>query len=60
MMELGMKVQYKTVKGWSGKKYQVRMTEKEINARRVIGLVVGIVVGTPLWIAVMALAAGLI
>ena len=59
-MELGMKIRYKTVRGWSGKKYQVRMTEQEINARRILGLVGSIVIGVPAWILIMAVAAGLI
>ena len=59
-MELGMKIRYKTVRGWSGKKYKVRMTEREINARRIIGLIGCVVIGTPAWILIMAIAAGLI
>lgn len=59
-MELGMKIRYKTVKGWSGKKYQIRMTEQEIKARRIIGLIGCVVIGTPAWILIMAVAAGLL
>ena len=59
-MELGVKVRYKTVRGWSGRKYQVRMTEEEINARRILGLIASIAIGVPVWILIMAMAAGLI
>lgn len=52
--------QYKTVRSWSGKRYRVRMTNQEINARRILGLVFGIVVVVPAWVIAMALAAGLI
>ena len=59
-MELGVKVRYKAVRGWSGKWYRVRMTQEEIRRRNVIGLIAGIVIGTPVWILIMAMAAGLI
>ena len=36
-MELGVKVRYKAVRGWSGKWYRVRMTQEEIR-REVIAL----------------------
>ena len=55
-----MKIRYKSVRGWSGKKYQVRMTEEEINARRILGLVGCIVIGVPVWILIMAFASGVI
>lgn len=59
-MELGWKDQYKTVRGWSGKRYKVRMTEAEIKAKNALQLTLCIVIGTPAWILIMALAAGLI
>lgn len=59
-MEVRIAEQYKTVRSWSGKRYRVRMTNQEINARRILGLVFGIVVVVPAWVIVMALAAGLI
>ena len=59
-MDQGMRIRYKTVRGWSGRRYRVRMSEQEINARRILGLIGCIVVGVPAWILAMALAAGLI
>ena len=59
-MRLSVPVRYKTVRGWSGRRYRVRMTEREIRARRVIGLIGCIGLGTPLWILIMAWAANLI
>ena len=59
-MQLDMKIRYKTVRGWSGRRYKVRMSEQEINARRILGLIGCVVVGVPAWILAMALAAGLL
>lgn len=59
-MEIRIVEQYKTVRGWSGRRYRVRMTNAEIEARRLLGLVGGIVIGVPAWFIAMALAAGLI
>ena len=59
-MRLDVPIRYRTVKGWSGKRYQIRMTEKEIQARRILGLVASVAIGIPAWIIVMAIAAGLI
>ena len=59
-MEVRIAEQYKTVRSCSGKRYRVRMTNQEINARRILGLVFGIVVVVPAWVIAMALAAGLI
>lgn len=59
-MMLGTKVQYKTVRGWSGKKYQVRMTAAEIEVRRICGLIFAAVIVMPVWVLIMALAAGMI
>ena len=59
-MRLGVPVRYKTVRGWSGKRYWIRMTEREIQARRILGLVGCVVIGMPLLVLIMAVAAGLI
>lgn len=59
-MEVRMREQYKTVRGWSGKRYRVQMTNAEIEARRIWGLVGAVVIGVPVWVFAMALAAGLI
>ena len=50
---------YKKFKGWSGKVYWVKMSQEEAEARRKLGLLVGILTVTPLSIIVMAFAAGL-
>lgn len=55
-----MKEQYRTVKGWSGKKYRVYMSQAEIDAREKIKLWVGVSILTPVWVVIMAIAAGLI
>ena len=59
-MELGVKARYRKHRGWDGKIYWVRMTEQEINARRILGLVACVVVGMPAFVLIMALAAGII
>ena len=59
-MEISVKEQYRTVRGWSGRRYRVQMTNAEIEARRIWGLIGGIVIGVPVWVIAMALAAGLI
>lgn len=59
-MQLGTHPQYKVVKGWSGKRYKVQMSQSEINAREVIRLVGSILIVTPVMIVLMAMAAGLI
>ena len=60
MQKLGTEPQYRTVKGWSGKKYLVQMTQAEIDARETIRLIGSILIVTPVMIIVMAIAAGLI
>lgn len=59
-MTVNTRGQYKSVRGMSGQIYKVRMSEKEMNARRILGLIFGIVVVVPAWVIAMALAAGLI
>ena len=59
-MKLDTPVRYKTFKGWDGKRYKVRMTPKEIRERNALGILFGILIGVPVWILVMAKAAGLI
>ena len=59
-MRLGVPVRYKTVRGWSGKKYWIRLTEREIQARRIIGLIGCVVIGMPAMVLIMAVAVGLI
>lgn len=59
-MEIRVREQYKTVKGWSGKRYRVQMTNAEIEARRICGLIFAAVVCMPALVLIMAKAAGLI
>lgn len=60
-MDLGLqKERYRTVKGWSGKKYRVRMTDAEIQVRERIGLCVAVCLITPAMVFLMALVAGMI
>ena len=59
-IRMDIPVRYRTVRGWSGRKYLVRMTESEINARRILGLIGCILVGVPIWILIMAIAAGVV
>ena len=60
MTQLGTNPQYRTVKGWSGKRYQVQMTQAEIDARETVRLITSILIVTPVMIIVMAFAAGLL
>ena len=41
-------IRYKKFKGWNGTVYQVRMTHEEAEARRKLGLLIGILTVTPL------------
>ena len=52
-------IRYKKFKGWNGTVYWVRMTHEEAEARRKLGLLIGILTVTPLSIVAMAFAAGL-
>ena len=54
-----MGIRYRKHKGWDGKIYLVRMSQEEIEGRRKLGLVLGIVIGTPIWMLAMSLAAGI-
>lgn len=51
---------YKTVKGWSGKKYYVKMTEAEIESRRKLGLFISVMVTVPAMVFLFALCAGML
>lgn len=53
-------IRYRKIKGWSGTVYQVRMSKKEIEERRKLGLFVSIVTFIPTMIFVMAFAAGML
>lgn len=53
-------VRYKTVRGWSGTRYRVRMTDEEIRAIEGVKLLTGILIGVPGLVVLMAVAAGLI
>ncbi len=56
-----MEVRYRKFhKGWNGTKYYMPMTEGEMEARRKVGLILGVVIGTPIWTIIMCIAAGLI
>lgn len=59
-MDLGIKVHYRRERGWSGKRYLVQISEEEYLARERVKLAVAVVLGTPLMVFVMALAAGMI
>lgn len=50
---------YKKFVGWNGTVYWVRMSKEEVEARRILGLLIGLFTVTPLMIVVMAFAAGL-
>ena len=52
-------IRFKKFKGWNGTIYWVRMTEEEAEARRKLGLLIGILTVIPLSIIAMAFAAGL-
>lgn len=49
---------YKTVKGWSGRRYRVQMTKAEIRNREAILLTIGVTVIVPIMVILMAAAAG--
>ena len=53
-------VRYRRERGWSGRTYYVRMTEREIRVIESLKLAVGIVVCVPVMVWIMAWAAGLI
>lgn len=59
-MDIGMKVHYRKERGWSGKLYYVQISEKEYRERERVKLAFGIILGMPLMVFIMAMAAGMI
>lgn len=53
-------MRFRKERGWSGRTYWVQMTRQEIEARRKLGLVVGVMVTMPVMAVLMCLCAGLI
>ena len=59
-MDIGMKAHYRKERGWSGKLYYVQMSEKEYRSRERLKLAAGIILGMPMMVFIMAMAAGMI
>lgn len=59
-MDIGMKAHYRKERGWSGKLYYVQMSEKEYRSRERAKLAAGILLGMPMMVFIMAMAAGMI
>lgn len=51
---------YRRHRGWNGTVYYYRMSEREAEERRKLGLIMSVIVIPPVMITVFALAAGLI
>lgn len=59
-MDLGMKVHFRKEVGWTGRVYYIAMSDEEVRAREKLKLIISVVLGTPVWILIMAWAAGMI
>ena len=59
-IRMDVPVKYRKFKGWDGRIYHIRLTEQEIRRIETLKLTIGILVGVPVMITVMAWAAGLI
>ena len=55
-----METYYRKHRGWNGTIYYVRMSEREAEERRKIGVVLSVILMPPIMTFVFALAAGLI
>ena len=55
-----METYYRKHRGWNGTIYYVRMSEREAEERRKIGVVLSVILMPPIMIFIFALAAGLI
>ena len=51
---------YRTVKGWDGRVYRVYLSQDELEYRERVKLWASVLLGTPLMVVIMALAAGMI